>query len=259
MNKKLPKKPKIILLANDKVGLEIAKYLKQREENIVGLVLHPQTKAKSTYEIKKAVKTKNIFYADQINSKLYLNKIKKLNPDLALSMWFGYILKKEFIKLFPFGCINLHNSYLPLNRGKYPHVWAIYKNSKYGVSVHKVDEKIDAGNIIARKEIKIKQTDIAGTLYDRSLKEIIKLFISTWPSFKNGKIKTIKQKDKIATTYFARDVEKINFIDIDKKYLGKELINNLRARSFSNRTYAYFLYKGKKTYVKISLSEQPNF
>jgi len=140
-NKKLPRKPRILLLANDKVGLEITEYLKRQKENIVGLVLHPRNKAKLADKIKKSAGVKDIFYADQINSQFYLDKIKKLKPDIALSMWFGYILKEEFIELFPFGCINLHNSYLPLNRGKYPNVWAIYDDSKYGVSIHSVDKK----------------------------------------------------------------------------------------------------------------------
>lgn len=255
----LPEKPKILLLANNKVGLEVAKYLKRQKENIVGLVLHPKHKAKLADEIRETLRIKNVFYADQINFQTCLDKIKKLKPDLALSVWFGYILKKEFIKLFPFGCINLHNSYLPYNRGKYPHVWAIYNNSKYGVSIHYINEKTDAGDIIARKEIKIKITDIAGTLYDHSLEEIVKLFISIWPKFKKGKIKTIPQNNKIATFHFAKDIKKLDFIDLNKKYTGKELINQLRSRSFTDRTYAYFLYKGKKIYVKITLSDTPNF
>lgn len=251
--------PKIILLANDKVGLEIAKYLRKQKENIVGLVLCNKDKAKLAYEIKKEVATKNIFYAHQIKQPKYLNKIRNLKPDLAICAWFGYILKKEFIEIFPKGCINLHNSYLPYNRGKYPHVWAIYNNSKYGVSIHYINEKIDSGDIITRKEIKIKPTDIAGTLYERSLKEIVKLFIATWPKIKQGKIEPIPQDNKIATYHYAKDVEKIDFIDLNKKYLAKDLINQLRARSFKDRTYAYFLYKGKKIYIKLDLSEKPDF
>jgi methionyl-tRNA formyltransferase len=257
--KKLSKKPKIILLANDKVGLEIAKYLKENKEDIVGLILHPNHNAKLSEEIKKVVNIKNVFYADEINSPYCLDKIKKLKPDIALSMWFGYILKPEFIRLFPSGCINLHNSYLPLNRGKYPHVWAIYENSKYGVSIHYVDENIDTGGILARKEIKIKPTDIAGTLYDRSLKKIVKLFFLFWPRFKENKIKAIKQNNKIATSHFAKNVEELNLIDLDKQYLGGQLIDRLRSRSFNNRTYAYFLRKNKKIYIKITLSDMPNY
>jgi methionyl-tRNA formyltransferase len=257
--KPLPKHPKIVLLANDRVGLEITKYLKQQKENIVALVLHPKNNAKLAEEIKKVAKVKNIFYADQLSNPFYLDKIKDLEPDLAILAWFGYILKKEFIQLFPFGCINLHNSYLPYNRGKYPHVWAIYTNSKYGVSIHYVNEKIDAGDIIARKEIKIKPTDTAGSLYERSLEEIVRLFIDTWPKIKEGKVRRIPQNDKIATYHSAKDVEKLDFIDLNKKYTGRELINQLRARSFADRTYAYFLHKGKKIYIKVILSDKPNF
>jgi len=255
----IPKKPKIVLLANGEVGLSVAKYLIKKNENIVALVLHPKSTSQKGDEIKKIVGTKNIFYADQLTNKKYLEKLRNLKPDIAISAWFGYILKKDFIDIFPYGCINLHNSYLPYNRGKYPHVWAIYEGSKYGVSIHYIDEKIDSGDIIARKEIKIRPTDIAGTLYERSLKEIVKLFIKTWPKLKQGKIKPIPQNNKIATFHFAKDVEKLDVIKLNKKYLAKELINQIRARSFKDRSYAYFLYKGKKIYVKILLSENQKF
>lgn len=257
--KKLPEKPRIVLLANDKVGLEITKYLKHSKENIVSLVLHPKHKAKLADKIRKIAKTKNIFYADKINTRHYLDKIKKLKPDLALSMWFGYILKREFIELFPFGCINLHNSYLPLNRGKYAQVWAIYENSQYGVSIHYIDEKIDTGDIITQKKIKIEPTDIAGILYDRSLKEIVKLFINTWPKIKSGQIKPKPQDKKAATYHVAKDVERLDCIDLNKKYKGRELINQLRARSFGDRSYVYFWEKGEKVYVKIVLSKKSKF
>lgn len=257
--KQLPKNPRIILLANDRVGLEVAKYLKKCRENIVALILHPKNNAKSFNKIKKIVNIRNIFTANQIKVPQYLEKIKKLEPDIAICAWFGYILKKEFINIFPASCINLHNSYLPYNRGKYPHVWSIYNNSKYGVSIHYVDEKIDSGDILARKEIKIKPTDIAGTLYERSLKEIVKLFIEIWPKLKQGKIKSIPQNNKIATFHPAKDIEKINFINLNNRYSARDLINQLRARSFQDRTYAYFSYKGRIIYVKLLLSDQPNF
>lgn len=257
--KQLPKNPRIILLANDRVGLEVAKYLKKCRENIVALILHPKNNSRLFNEIKKIVNIRNIFTANQIKLPKYLEKIKELEPDIAICAWFGYILKKRFINIFPAGCINLHNSYLPYNRGKYPHVWSIYTSGKYGVSIHYIEKNIDTGPIVAKKKIKIKITDIAGTLYERALEEIVKLFIKIWPKLKQGKIKSMPQNNKVATFHLAKDIEKIDFIDLDKKYSACDLINQLRARSFQDRTYAYFLYKGKRIYVKLLLSDQPNF
>lgn len=257
--KSLTQNAKIVLLANDKVGLEIARYLKNRKENIIALVLHSPQNSKFFDEIKKTVKIQNIFLANQITLPNYLEKIKSLRPDIAICAWFGHILKEDFISIFPAGCVNLHNSYLPLNRGKYPQAWAIYTNSKYGVTIHYIDKKIDTGPIIARKEIKIEPTDTAGSLYEKSLKEIIKLFIIKWPKIKNGFIKPIIQNNKAATLHMAQDITKLDFIDLDKKDTAKNFINQLRARSFQDRTYAHFICDGKKIYAKLTLSNEQNF
>ncbi len=259
--KPLTKNPKIILLANDMVGLEIAKYLKKRKENIVGLVLHPTNNSSFMKEIKKEVNTKNVFSAKQIKNSAYLEKIKNLNPDIAICAWYGYLLNQDFIKIFPSGCLNMHNSYLPYNRGKYPHCWAIFDNSKYGVTIHYIDKYIDSGNIIAQKEIRIKNTYIAEDLYKKSLGEIIILFKKIWPKIKNNNIVPKEQENKKKTFHLAKEIQGLDIINLNKKYRAENLINQIRARSFSDKSYAYFIDKKtkKKIYIKILLSEKHNF
>ena len=254
----LPKKPKVVLLANDMVGLDIAHYLKSRKENIAALVLHPKEKATFAKEIRAVFPRPPLFLADSLRDPATLVKIADLGADIAISAWFGYILKGDFINIFPSGVINFHNSYLPLNRGKYPHVWAIAKGSTYGVTLHYIDDGIDTGAIVARRIVKVLPTDIAGTLYERSLDEIIKLFKKTWPKIHKNSIKPISQRGS-ATHHFAQAVKVLDRIELKKMYRGKEIIDQLRARSFKDHSYAYFLKDGKKIYVKISLSEKQNF
>ncbi len=249
---------KIVLLANDRVGLAVAKYLKSRKEDIVALVLHPEDKAKMSKEIRTVFPQVPVFFADKLREDDTLERIARLKADLAISAWFGYILKPEFINLFSSGVVNFHNSYLPLNRGKYPHVWALASGSKYGVTLHYIDAGIDTGPIIARREVEINPTDIAGTLYERALDVIVQLFKDTWSALRAWKIKPLVQKAK-ATHHFAREVAELDCIDLKKKYSGGDLINQLRSRSFKDRSYAYFLHKGKKIYVRVELSEKPEF
>lgn len=154
------------------------------------------------------------------------------------------------IDIFPCGVISFHNSYLPYNRGKYPHVWAIYNELKYGVSLHYIDEDIDTGDIIARREMKIEPTDIASTLYERSLEEIVELFKVTWPRL--NKISSIPQGKGVH--HFAKEVGELDVIDLDKTYKGRDIINQLRARSFKDRSYVYYMQDGKKIFIRVSLS-----
>lgn len=260
IRKPIPRFPKIILLANGLVGLEISKYLIKSKDHIVGLVLHSRGKGQLSKEIRNLVRPKYVFFAQQLENKSVLKKIKEMKPDLAISAWFGYLLQKEFISIFPSGCINFHNSYLPYNRGKYPHVWAINnQNIPYGVTLHFIDEGIDTGDIIKRKKITIDITDTAQSLYQKSLKEIVQLFIRNWEKIRNNKIKPIKQTEILASHHYAKDVVDIDLINLSQKYTGLEFINKLRSRSFSDRSYSYFLYNGKKIYVKITLARKHLF
>lgn len=255
----MPRKPNIVLFANDAVGLQITRYLAERGEHIVVLVLEPKETAKFAKEIKKTAKADLVVYAQMLSDHTLQERIKSFHPHVGICAWFGYILKKEIIDLFPAGCVNLHHSYLPLGRGKYPQVWALHEGSPYGVSIHYIDERIDSGPVIAQRRLEIRETDIAGTLYERALREVVRLFKDTWPKLKKGNIRVVAQNEDEGTYHRAKDVERLDVIDLEKMYKGRELIWQLRARSFGDRTYAYYLHNGKKVYIKVSLSEKQNF
>lgn len=253
--KKLTKR--VIMLVNDRVGLELLKFLEKDKQRIVALILD---KDKRFYkEIIGATRTKNIFYSDKLREPKTLVKIKSLRPDLAVCTWCRYLLKKEFLDIFPERVINLHNAYLPYGRGKYPQVWAIIKGFPYGVTLHYMNERFDAGDIIARKRVKIKITDTGGTLMERALDELEALFKKTWPKIKEGTVKRVKQDEGKATYLYAEDAESENLLDLDKTYKARDLINWLRSRSFADRSYGYLIHKGKKIYVKIILSRKQHF
>ena len=47
--------------------------------------------------------------------------------------------------------LNLHISYLPFNKGAHPNFWSFAENTPSGVTIHKINKKIDSGNIIYQK------------------------------------------------------------------------------------------------------------
>lgn len=246
---------KIFLLANNIVGLEICKYLKSIDEEIVGLAIHMPEKQKYTKEIIESsqVPKELVFEADQLRDPKIIQKISELKADIAIAAFWGYILKKELFGMFPSGCINFHPGYLPYNRGMNPNVWPIIEGTPGGVTIHLVDEGIDTGPIIARKKMEIEPIDTGGSFYDKTLVEIVKLFKETWPDFKNNKIKAFSQKDMDYTFHYAKDIDKVDEIKLDKKYLVRDLINKLRARTYRDDSYAYFIDKGKKIKIGVFL------
>ena len=84
---------RILFLGNNWIGWQVTKWLSQQNENIVGLVLHPPEKQKFAAQIVEScnVNKENIFYGTQLNQWETLDTIKNLEPDIGLSIQFGYI------------------------------------------------------------------------------------------------------------------------------------------------------------------------
>jgi len=247
---------KIVLLANGSLGLDIARYLVEENENIVALILHRNYNPQCIEEIRDVCKSvKNVYFADQLDKEGIIVEISSLKADIAISAWFGHILKENFIKIFPRGVINFHNSYLPYGRGMFPAVWAFNEPFPYGITLHYVDAGIDSGPIIAQKKLKINILDTGGTLYKRSLKELFDLFKKDWFKIRSGLIESFKQNEDLATYHSASRINELDEIDLNKKMSAREFINLLRSRNFGDKTYAYFFENGKKIYIKLSLSE----
>ena len=82
------------------------------------------------------------------------------------------ILSKNFIKKFKGKIINIHPSLLPKYKGLNTHKKAIENNDKFaGCSVHYVTAKVDSGEIILQKKVKIKKKDTVDSLAKKVLKK----------------------------------------------------------------------------------------
>jgi len=53
----------------------------------------------------------------------------------VVSVLFDYILKPDFLGMFPGGTINLNPALLPYNRGQYPNVWSIVEGTPAGATI----------------------------------------------------------------------------------------------------------------------------
>ncbi|MBI4333144.1 MAG: formyl transferase [Chloroflexi bacterium] len=251
---------RILLMADYWAGHEIAKYLKGKSENIVGLAVHPPRmegylNRGYTNKIVQALglPRNKIFDGDEIQRGTCLDDIRKLKPDIILSVFWGLLLKPELLAIPLYGCINVHLAYLPYNRGKNPNVWAIVDGTPAGVTLHYIDEGTDTGDIIAQTMIAVEPIDTGETVYNKSVHESVELFKRTWPDIRDGKPNRTEQNENKATSHLAKDLRKLDVIDLDKKYTARELINLLRARTFPPHPSAYFVDNGKKVYARVSL------
>lgn len=252
---------RILYLGNNWTGWQILRWLKSNNNQIVGLVLHSPDGQKYGKEIIKTagVDSSNIFFGSELHNPDVIKQIQVLQPDIGLSVYFGYLLDPIFIDIFPKGIINLHPAYLPYNRGSYPNVWSIIDGTPAGVTMHYIDEGIDTGDIIAQEKVPVEVTDTGKSLYYKLEKASVDLFLNTWPKVLTDDQNRISQKKGEGTYHSTEEINEINFIDLDYDYSAKELINIIRARTFPPYPGPYFVSNGRKVYVRIELSYEDDF
>lgn len=89
--------------------------------------------------------------------------------------------------------VNLHIGFLPWNRGAHPNFWSIYEGTPGGVTVHHMNEGVDAGPIIAQRRVEPEPTDTLRTSYERLQHAVTDLFIDHWPEIREGTVETRPQ------------------------------------------------------------------
>ncbi|MCP2520023.1 methionyl-tRNA formyltransferase [SCandidatus Aminicenantes bacterium Aminicenantia_JdfR_composite] len=171
-----------------------------------------------------------------------LEKIKEVNPELIVVVAYGQIIPPSIIYYPPFGAINVHFSLLPKYRGAAPVQWAILNGErKTGVTIFKLNEKMDEGDILSQREIEILPDEKASHLENRLSEIGAELLVETISLLKQGKIKPKKQDHSLAT--YAPRLKKENGIIDWKK--DSNIIHRM-VRAFDVWPSAYFFMKNKR-------------
>ena len=87
----------------------------------------------------------------------------------------------------------MHISYLPWNRGADPNLWSFIDDTPKGVTIHKIDDGIDTGDIILQKEVIFNEDETLETSYTKLQIEIINLFKNNWHRIKKKECAVTKQ------------------------------------------------------------------
>ncbi|MFM8927451.1 MAG: phosphoribosylglycinamide formyltransferase [Rhodoluna sp.] len=89
-------------------------------------------------------------------------------PDLVVLAGFMKILPKEFVEPLKGKLINTHPSMLPNFPGAHAVRDALTARAKVtGVTIHKVDEGVDTGEILVQQEVPIEPNDTEDSLHER--------------------------------------------------------------------------------------------
>ncbi len=214
---------KIILIGTNIFASKILENLIKRKYEIICTITKNDKKfgrgQKLTEYPVKTVSKKNLIQymtPNDINSLDSEINIKKLNPDLMILVDYGYKINENIITIPKYGIINIHPSILPKLKGPTPIQTAILNGeTETGISIIKINNKIDSGNILNIMKLKIKKNDTYEKLFKKLSNLAVKCLTKTLNEIKNNTIiETIQNKnDSTYTTKIDKFFLKINWND----------------------------------------------
>ena len=204
----------IVFMGTPEFSVPTLKALINNKLNVVKVYTQPPKKSKRGQKINPSPieefckKNKvNFNNPANFNNKEELKVFKKLSPDIVVVVAYGQIIPKFFLDIAKFGFINIHASLLPKWRGAAPIQRAIMNgDKKIGISIMKIDEKLDSGPVLVSKEIDLDQNATHGEI-EKKLSVIgANLLIESLKNIEDGNSKFIDQVHSEAT--YAKKIEK---------------------------------------------------
>ena len=241
---------KIVFMGTPTFAVPILKSLYQNGYNIVAVYTRPPQRSNRGQKINKSPiqgfsETLNIEF--RMPTSLKDNKeeyefLKKLNPDISIVVAYGSMIPKELLGFAKKGFINIHASLLPLYRGAAPIQRSIMNLDKEtGISIMRINEKLDSGPVCRSYKIEINDNDNATTLSDKLSFLAAKKILEVVDDIMDDKIRFEEQVHANAT--YANKIDKIEG-KIDWNNSGKKIVGIING--LHPNPGAWFNFKGER-------------
>ena len=205
----------------------------------------------------------------------FIDKIKKLKPDVICVVAYGKILPKEILEIPKLGCINVHGSLLPKYRGAAPIQWAILNGEEEtGITTMYMDEQMDTGDMILSEKVKIGKDETTGQLWERLANVGGKLLVKTLKQIEEGIAPRKKQTgEPTIAPMIDKKMAKINWEEksakeiknlvrgldpimgaysfLDNKKLKIWKVQNIKNKEFINKYLEFKEYENKLDDVEV--------
>ena len=184
-----------------------------------------------------------VFQPDKLDQDFAL-QLSTFNFELSVVVAYGKIFPEWLINLPRLGTLNIHYSLLPTYRGASPVQSAILNGDKItGVTIQQMQNKLDAGPIIAQEEVVIDPNEKTPELLKKLTEIGGELLVKTLPDYLAGKTMPRKQDDNQAT--LCKKIRKEDgLIDLN----GNSINNYNKFRAFFEWPRSYF-FRDKKRII----------
>jgi len=239
---------KIIFFGSDDFAQTSLERLLDNKCDVVACVTHPDRAkgrgmkiAASPIKVAAGKAGISVLQPENIRTESFVGQLKSFEPELFVVIAYGKILSEEVLNIPTLCSVNVHASLLPKYRGAAPINWAILNGEeKTGVSVIRLNTKMDAGEVIEQEEVDIAQDDTS-----ISLRKILAdlgagCLIESIDLLEKGTASFSVQDDR-AVTFAPKLTKQLGKIDWTKS--AQEIHN--QARGLLPWPGAYTKYKGK--------------
>ncbi len=143
-----------------------------------------------------------ILLPEKASMPTFMTALKELHPHVLVSAGFRRILPREVLEIPEIAAVNFHPSLLPKMRGCDPWFWTIREGeTESAATVHFMDERLDAGDIILQTVIPLIPAERAGTLFQKTLVESLRLIAPLLQMLRSGSVPRIQQDENRASTF----------------------------------------------------------
>ena len=145
-------------------------YLNKIGANIVAVVTppisHPAGQPFAHYAKKMGYNV--IMPENSVKEQAFIAKLRLLNADLGIVTSYSEKFPQELLNTAKDGFVNVHPSLLPEYRGANPYSHVILNGEQTtGVTIHRMDEDFDTGNILLQQPVELTKNETMGTLFNK--------------------------------------------------------------------------------------------
>ena len=207
----MQKTARIVFLGTSSFAIPILKALLENDYNVVAVVTKKDRPGGRGLQVRRnpvahftaeetAQNSIKVIQPENLAGSSAQKEIKDLMPGLIIVAAYGMMVPQEILAIPPHGCLNVHPSLLPQYRGASPIQAAIAKRDKTtGVSIIKMSQRMDAGDIVAQTRIAIPEKVSYSELEEQLSQVSASLLIKVIPDYLDRKIIPRKQKEEEAT------------------------------------------------------------
>lgn len=161
-----------------------------------------------------------------INSPENVARVRADRPDFLFSFYYRNMLTPEVLAIPARGALNMHGSLLPKYRGRVPINWVVINGeTETGATLHYMEVKPDAGDIVDQEKVPILFTDTALDVFHKVTKAAVRVLTRSIPQLVTGTARRVPM-DLSAGSYFGG--RKPEDGKIDWKRSAVEIYNLIR-------------------------------